>query len=510
MVESDWDEEGDCHVTRPQSLNQPNFKQYNNDRHSPKKRQFTERTEYPRRDKISQDSDQITKTIDIDSSYVGRIIGKGGSRINELKFQTNTHISVIDRISENGLSSIVIKGEAKGIEEAVLRIKELTTEKQSYDRPQQFNRSSRNTNIKGTIDWNALHKNTEIRNQERFGNLVEIVKIFYHEPKHINNLTDEEVQKIREDKHKISVKDLSDQEQRNIPRPILSFEDIFEKYAEIMSSVTVAGFKEPSPIQCQAWPIIMSGYDLIGIAQTGTGKTLAFLLPALIHIDSQPTPRKERQGPTCLILSPTRELAQQIHQEVGKFNYKQIRSVCIYGGGSRREQINTVERGVEIVIATPGRLNDLISNNIISLTSVTYLVLDEADRMLDLGFEPEIRKVLLDIRPDRQTIMTSATWPPGVTRLIRSYMTYPMQINVGSLNLTACKNVTQKIEFIEYDDKLDRIKRFIDDMPNDCKVLIFVARKITADHLTSDLVLCNSCDGAIQCIHGNRFFNFIV
>ncbi|KAF1744886.1 hypothetical protein MXB_4999, partial [Myxobolus squamalis] len=226
-----------------------------------------------------------------------------------------------------------------------------------------------------------------------------------------------------------------------------------------MDSIKSAKFSEPSPIQCQAWPIIMSGHDLIGIAQTGTGKTLAFLLPALIHIDSQPMPRDQRPGPTCLILSPTRELAQQIHQEVAHqkvSNFILTASVCIYGGGSRKEQIMSVEKGVEIIIATPGRLNDLINNEIICLTGVTYLVLDEADRMLDLGFEPEIRKVMLDIRPDRQTIMTSATWPPGVTRLIKSYMNDPIQINVGSLNLTACQNVKQKIEFIEQDDKLDR------------------------------------------------------
>ena len=129
-------------------------------------------------------------------------------------------------------------------------------------------------------------------------------------------------------------------------------------------------------------------------------------------------------------------IAYQIEQEVKKYKYKDINCVCVYGGGSRREQINLVTKGVEIVVATPGRLNDLISNNIIDVRSVTYLVLDEADRMLDLGFEPEIRKILIDIRPDRQTIMTSATWPAGVRRLATSYMKNPIRVSLLLLHCT--------------------------------------------------------------------------
>jgi len=120
----------------------------------------------------------------------------------------------------------------------------------------------------------------------------------------------------------------------------------------------------------------------------------------------------------------------QIEHEVKKYKYRDINCVCIYGGGNRREQIDIVTKGVEIVVATPGRLNDLIASNVIDVKSVTYLVLDEADRMLDLGFEPEIRKILIDIRPDRQTIMTSATWPAGVRRLATSYMKNPIRVGV--------------------------------------------------------------------------------
>ena len=164
-------------------------------------------------------------------------------------------------------------------------------------------------------------------------------------------------------------------------------------------------------------------------------------------------------------------------------------SVCVYGGGSRRKQIDVVTKGVEIVVATPGRLNDLIRSEFIDVTSVSYLVLDEADRMLDMGFEPEIRKIMLDIRPDRQTVMTSATWPDDVRRLASSYMRNPMQIYVGSLDLAAVHSVTQRIVIIDDDDKIDWLRDFIAEMtPND-KVIVFVGKKITADHVSSELVL---------------------
>ena len=132
-----------------------------------------------------------------------------------------------------------------------------------------------------------------------------------------------------------------------------------------------------------------------------------------------------------LVLSPTRELALQIAQEVKKYEYHGIKSVCVYGGGSRKDQCKVVTEGVEIIIATPGRLNDLVEAGFIAVESITYLVLDEADRMLDMGFEPQIRKVLLDIRPDRQTIMTSATWPENVRRLARQYMNNPVTVFIG-------------------------------------------------------------------------------
>jgi ATP-dependent RNA helicase DDX43 len=261
------------------------------------------------------------------------------------------------------------------------------------------------------------------------------------------------------------------------------------------------GFEHPTPIQCQAWPLALQGHDVIGIAQTGTGKTLAFLLPGMIHIEGQTVPRAERCGPTMLVLSPTRELALQIEDEVKKYSYKGIKCVCIYGGGDRRSQINIVVQGVEIVIATPGRLNDLVSNGYLDLRTVSFLVLDEADRMLDMGFEPQIKSILLDVRPDRQTMMTSATWPAGVRRLAESYMTDPFQVSVGTLDLRACHLVTQVIEIVKEEEKKSLLMEFLSRLGDDEKALVFSSKKLKADDITSDLSLQGY---KVQSIHGDR------
>lgn len=290
---------------------------------------------------------------------------------------------------------------------------------------------------------------------------------------------------------------------KTIPNPVKTIEQCFRRFPGIMEECKRQNFLNPTPIQSQLWPILMKGVDCVGIAQTGTGKTLAFLLPALIHIDNQITPRNQRLGPNVLVLSPTRELAIQIEQEVKKINYKGIRSLCVYGGGDRKEQMNQCERGVEIIIATPGRLYDLIQAGVINVTSVTYLVLDEADRMLDLGFEPQIMKILLDIRPDRQTVMTSATWPEGVRRLATKYLNEPIQLYVGSLDLSAAKTVTQHLIMIRSDeDKRTHLMNYIaNEMSPTDKLIVFVGRKSMADNLSCDLCMKQI---QAQSIHGDR------
>jgi len=193
-----------------------------------------------------------------------------------------------------------------------------------------------------------------------------------------------------------------------INRPVETFlEANFPQY--ILKELANAGFSKPTPIQSQGWPMAMSGQDVIGIAKTGSGKTLAFLLPGIVHINAQPL-LKPGDGPIVLILAPTRELAVQIKGEADKFGYtSSIKNTCVYGGAPKRDQARDLRNGVEIVIATPGRLMDFLEQKTTNLRRVTYLVLDEADRMLDMGFEPQMRKVLSQVRPDRQTLLWSAT-----------------------------------------------------------------------------------------------------
>ncbi|XP_071965095.1 probable ATP-dependent RNA helicase DDX43 [Antedon mediterranea] len=437
------------------------------------------------------------KVIEVDSSMIGKIIGKQGSKIRQLQEESGARIHV-SRDSNNYSTPVHVSGSHEAVEKASKLIDEIANPKSIFDADYQETYVPEKRPV---INWQEAIKEADIASKERWKDHPPVIKDIYNEPPQVATMSQHEVEEFRRQNNKIQVQDLSEEGDRHIPNPIRTFEEAFGDYDEILDELKKQKFTKPSPIQCQGWPIALKGHDLIGIAQTGSGKTIAFLLPALLHIEVQPVPRVERTGPSVLVLSPTRELAIQIHSEVIKYHYKGIKSVCIYGGGNRREQIGIVKKGVEIVIATPGRLNDLISNGIIDVSSVTFLVLDEADRMLDLGFEPQIMKILLDVRPDRQTMMTSATWPDGVRRLANNYMKDPMQVYVGSLDLAACHSVTQLIEVLDEEDKRSRLLDFFEAMTEVEKVLVFVGRKVTADHLSSDLSLQGI---QVQCIHGGR------
>ncbi|XP_062506674.1 probable ATP-dependent RNA helicase DDX43 [Corticium candelabrum] len=437
--------------------------------------------------------------VKVNTQDVGRIIGRGGSKIKELEEESGARINVLKNVDAGyGMTYIEISGSDHNKETARKLIEDLTggfsEESENPRRDQQDYRAP-------AIDWSAIHARHEIDKVKKWEGLAPIAKNFYQEDVIVGALSEEEVAMFRKENNNIKVQNLGNSKDRLIPNPVRTFSEGFGSYSEILDEMEKAGFEKPTPIQCQGWPVVMQGLDMVGIAQTGTGKTLVFLLPGFIHIMGQPVPREKRHGPTVLILSPTRELALQIQSEVEKYQYKGIKCVCIYGGGDRRQQIDALSAGVEIVVATPGRLDDLTMNGVVSLKSVTYLVLDEADRMLDMGFEPQIRKILLDIRPDRQTLMTSATWPPGVRDLAECYLTDPVQINVGSLDLAAVHSVTQLVEFIDGSEKKFRVKQFIRSMQENEKVLVFVGRKTTADDVASDFMLDGIC---CQCIHGDR------
>ena len=273
-----------------------------------------------------------------------------------------------------------------------------------------------------------------------------------------------------------------------IPRPVTTFDEAgFPDY--VLSEVKSQGFAKPTAIQSQGWPMALSGRDVVGVAETGSGKTLSYCLPAIVHINAQPL-LAPGDGPIVLILAPTRELAVQIQQEVNKFGKSsRIRHTCVYGGVPKGPQVRDLARGVEVCIATPGRLLDMLEAKKTNLRRVTYLVLDEADRMLDMGFEPQIKKIVSQIRPDRQTCMWSATWPKEVRMLAEQYQHNWIQVNIGSTDLTANKNIAQIVEVVSDFDKRARMAFHLEAIMKEqgSKILIFAGTKRGADDITKYL-----------------------
>ncbi|KAK7111878.1 probable ATP-dependent RNA helicase DDX17 [Littorina saxatilis] len=287
-----------------------------------------------------------------------------------------------------------------------------------------------------------------------------------------------------------------------IPNPILSFEEAtLPDY--IMSQIRRNSWTAPTPIQAQAWPIAMTGKDMVGIAQTGSGKTLGFMMPAVVHINHQPY-LERGDGPIVLVLVPTRELAQQVHEVAHEFGHaSRIRSVCVYGGAQKGPQLRDLERGAEICIATPGRLIDFLESGRTNLRRCTYLCLDEADRMLDMGFEPQIRKIIEQIRPDRQTLMWSATWPKEVRKLAEDFFADYVQVNIGAMELTANHNILQIIDVCMEHEKEEKLVKLLNEImqERENKTLIFVETKRKCDDISRRM----KRDGwPVMCIHGDK------
>ncbi|XP_059839441.1 probable ATP-dependent RNA helicase DDX43 [Hypanus sabinus] len=441
----------------------------------------------------------------IESTAVGTVIGRGGSKIRDLEEASGSKIQILK-------GDVEVEVKLFGSHEAQLKAKELIQnliKKRNIGVASKIGSrtvtssvpSGRADSTRPMINWSSVRENKEKYKAMKWAGLPPIKKNFYIEAESVINMTQTEVSNWRKQNNNITCEDVTEGTKRQIPNPVCTFMEAFQHYPEIMASIKRVGFQYPTPIQSQAWPIILMGIDLIGIAQTGTGKTLAYLLPGFIHLDLQPMHRDKNDGPGMLVLTPTRELALQIQEECNKYSYKGIKSICIYGGGSRKDQVKFITKGVDIVIATPGRLNDLQMNNCINLKSTTYLVLDEADRMLDMGFEPQIMKIILDIRPDRQTIMTSATWPDGVRRLSQSYLKNPMMVYVGTLDLAAVETVEQNVMVIPEEEKRNYALHFIKCMKPEDKVIIFVGKKVIADDLSSDFSLQGI---PVQSLHGDR------
>ncbi|XP_068618148.1 probable ATP-dependent RNA helicase DDX46 [Battus philenor] len=322
-------------------------------------------------------------------------------------------------------------------------------------------------------------------------------KAFYTEVNELSRMTPEEVETYRTELEGIRVKG------KGCPKPIKSWAHcgISKKEMDILKKLN---FEKPTPIQAQAIPAIMSGRDLIGIAKTGSGKTLAFILPMFRHVLDQP-PLEDTDGPISLIMTPTRELCMQIGKDIKKFAKSLgLRVVCVYGGTGISEQIAELKRGAEMIVCTPGRMIDMLAANsgrVTNLRRVTYVVLDEADRMFDMGFEPQVMKIIDNVRPDRQTVMFSATFPRQMEALARRILQKPIEIQVGGRSVV-CKEVEQHVAILEEDAKFFKLLELLGLYSQMGSIIVFVDKQENADSLLKDLMKasysCMSLHGGID------------
>lgn len=250
----------------------------------------------------------------------------------------------------------------------------------------------------------------------------------------------------------------------------------------VYSEIQEAGFVQPTPIQAQCWPVLSAGHDMIGIAKSGSGKTLAFLGPGFSYVLRSAA--DVQRGPMILVLAPTRELARQIQLEALKFGRSSgILSCAVTGGESKGEQLEWVKRGCHIIVATPGRLNEFLERRHVWLGQVGYAVLDEADRMLDMGFEPQIRRIIDECPkgPERQTLLFSATWPKAVRQLAFEFLRRPLHVHIGEMN-SAKANTDVDQRALILDRASDKDQALIDTLTQDLQEkndlsIVFVATK---------------------------------
>lgn len=303
---------------------------------------------------------------------------------------------------------------------------------------------------------------------------------------------------------------------QGVPEPVTTFTNP-PLDDHLIGNIELSGYKVPTPVQKYSIPIVMGGRDLMACAQTGSGKTGGFLFPILSQaFQTGPTAapaaqsggygygRQRKAYPTSLILAPTRELVSQIYDEARKFAYRSwVRPCVVYGGADIGSQLRQIERGCDLLVATPGRLVDLIERGRISLQNIKYLVLDEADRMLDMGFEPQIRRIVEgeDMPPTaaRQTLMFSATFPRDIQMLARDFLKEYIFLSVGRVGSTS-ENITQKVEYVEDQDKRSVLLDILHTHGAGL-TLIFVETKRMADSLSDFLI--NQGFPATS-IHGDR------
>lgn len=277
----------------------------------------------------------------------------------------------------------------------------------------------------------------------------------------------------------------------------MTFED-FKLNKQLLSAVADSGYTEPTEIQVKAIPQILAGHDIMGIAQTGTGKTAAYLLPILMKI-------KFAQGdfPRVLILVPTRELAMQVQATVIELaKYTDIRSVVAYGGVGPKTQIENIQKGADIIVATPGRFMDVYLNRILVTKQINTLVLDEADKMMDMGFMPQIRRILEIVPRKRQNLLFSATMPERVERLTEEFLEFPLKIE-ATPQATTVDTVTQVLYHVpNFKTKINLLQHFLRKKEEFHRVLVFVRTRQNAENLFK--FITRKIDSEVKVIHANK------
>ena len=331
-------------------------------------------------------------------------------------------------------------------------------------------------------DNNILNDQVENNNNSHLNDMV-FKKNIYIESEELSRLKPQEVDELRDKLGNISVHGI------NVCCPIETWSQCGLP-SQIMSLINHLQFVRPTSIQCQAIPCILSGRDVIGCAITGSGKTLAFVLPSILHIlaNEEITPLRQNEA-FCLFLSPTRELAIQTHIEASRFlKLLGMRSSCLVGGNDVEHQLKSLKNGVHVIVGTPGRLIDLMTTNKnFNIGRIGFFCIDEADRMFDLGFEPQVMKIAKSMRPDRQTVMFSATFPHIVERAARKLLTNPVEIVVGVRN-TVSPNIEQNVEVIKAENKFNRLLKLLGENQDKGQSLVFTNTQERAEELFGMLV----------------------
>ncbi|KAI8016533.1 ATP-dependent RNA helicase DBP2 [Camellia lanceoleosa] len=362
-----------------------------------------------------------------------------------------------------------------------------TTTPTTTDHYHKFNSHSSTAN--GNVN---NYSTSSFSNAARRGSVPDHVLPHWKPSERVLRLTPEQIEEVR---LRLNVDVDVASESSPAPAPIESFTDMC-LHPSIMKDIAFHEYSTPTSIQAQAMPVALSGRDLMGCAETGSGKTAAFTIPMIQHCLVQP-PIHRGDGPLALVLAPTRELAQQIEKEVKAFSrsLESFRTAIVVGGTNIAEQRSELRAGVNIVVATPGRFIDHLQQGNTSLSRVSFVVLDEADRMLDMGFEPQIREVMWNLPEKHQTLLFSATMPTEIEALAQEYLTNPVRVKVGKVS-SPTANVAQILVKVSENEKLDQLLTLLVEESTQAErsghplplTIVFVERKTRCDEVAEALI----------------------